>query len=226
MSTPAQILANRNNSSLSTGPRTDSGKQRSAANANSHGLSAATHNPVLPNENQSDYDALAAAYQQDFLPTTANESFLVHQMTAARWRLNRIERLQTTYLTNAAVNAELDANTPPTQDQAILARMTANTDDPYAALERYAAPAERSYFKAHKHLQTSRESHAIIQAKTATIEAKTAAKQAEMAMYNFVYARPALPPTAPPTPITNPTTHLPTNRKFQIEPNENLALRL
>jgi len=43
------------NSQHSTGPRTDSGKQRSSLNALRHGLTAAS--PVLPSEDQAAFDA-------------------------------------------------------------------------------------------------------------------------------------------------------------------------
>jgi len=47
--------ANRANALLSTGPRTDAGKQRSSLNALRHGLTAAS--AVLLSEDRSAYDA-------------------------------------------------------------------------------------------------------------------------------------------------------------------------
>src|SRR5215213_4637448 len=38
MATPAQIIANRGNATLSTGPKTNEGKQASSRNATRHGL--------------------------------------------------------------------------------------------------------------------------------------------------------------------------------------------
>jgi hypothetical protein len=51
----ARARANRSNALLSTGPRTDSGKQRSSLNALRHGLTAAC--AVLQSEDRAAYDA-------------------------------------------------------------------------------------------------------------------------------------------------------------------------
>src|SRR5205085_8208049 len=103
MATTAQILANRENSKLSTGPRTSEGKAASSANAITHGLSAA--DPVLPHEDRNQFNALLERYQSDFAPTTAHEEFLVSQMAGARWKLDRIERIESTML-SALENAD------------------------------------------------------------------------------------------------------------------------
>ena len=50
----SRTAINRANSLRSTGPRTDSGKQRSALNALRHGLTAAS--AVLPSEDQAAFD--------------------------------------------------------------------------------------------------------------------------------------------------------------------------
>jgi hypothetical protein len=70
----------------SSGPRTESGKQRSSLNALSHGLTA--HTAVLPTE---DPDAYQCHIQQ-FL--TSAETQLVHEITNTAWRLNRIPLLE------------------------------------------------------------------------------------------------------------------------------------
>src|ERR1051326_4420665 len=92
MATPAQILANRENSKHSTGPRTPEGKEISNANAKTHGFSAA--DPVLPHEDRSQFDALVERYESEFAPTTAHEEFLLRQMVGARWKLDRLERIE------------------------------------------------------------------------------------------------------------------------------------
>src|ERR1700692_3242095 len=97
MSTTAQILANRQNSLLSTGPCSASGKIASAKNAISHGLSS-TGDPVLSHEDRTQFNALLERYKLDFSPTTGHEEFLVVNMVGARWRLERAGRIETAIL--------------------------------------------------------------------------------------------------------------------------------
>jgi hypothetical protein len=52
----------------STGPRTDSGKQRSSLNALRHGLTAAA---VLPSEDQAAYDAHRRGFFDEYQPALA-----------------------------------------------------------------------------------------------------------------------------------------------------------
>src|SRR6204780_3894638 len=59
---------NRANSRHSTGPRTDSGKQRSSLNALRHGLTAAS--AVLPSEDQAAYDAHRRGFFHEYQPAT------------------------------------------------------------------------------------------------------------------------------------------------------------
>ena len=53
MATTAQILANRNNSRKSTGPKTDEGKAAVSQNAVKHGIFAES---VIQGENEADYE--------------------------------------------------------------------------------------------------------------------------------------------------------------------------
>src|SRR5690349_8702457 len=92
MATPAQAFANRENSKSSTGPRTPQGKAASSSNAKTHGFNAA--DPVLPNEDRSEFNALLERYKSEIAPGTAHEEFLVSQMTGARWKLDRLERME------------------------------------------------------------------------------------------------------------------------------------
>jgi len=93
MATTAQVFANRENSKLSTGPRTPEGKAASSPNAKTHGLGAA--DPVLPHEDRNQFNSLLEQYKSDFEPVTAHEEFLVSQMAGARWKLDRAERIET-----------------------------------------------------------------------------------------------------------------------------------
>jgi hypothetical protein len=84
--------ANRANARLSTGPRTESGKQRSSLNALRHGLTAQT--AVLPNEDPETYQRHIQQFVDEYAPATPTETQLVHEIANTAWRLNRIPFLE------------------------------------------------------------------------------------------------------------------------------------
>jgi hypothetical protein len=88
--------ANRRNARHSTGPRTDSGKQRSSLNALRHGLTAAS--AVLPSEDQAAYDAHRRGFFDEYQPATPTETQLVIEVADTAWRLNRIPSLEAALL--------------------------------------------------------------------------------------------------------------------------------
>jgi hypothetical protein len=83
---------NRANSAHSTGPRTESGKQRSSLNALSHGLTART--AVLPTEDPDTYQRHLQQLLDEYAPATPTETQLVHEIANTAWRLNRIPFLE------------------------------------------------------------------------------------------------------------------------------------
>ena len=83
---------NRANSLHSTGPRTESGKQRSSRNALRHGLTAQT--AVLPTEDLEIYQRHIQQFLDEYAPATATETHLVHEIANTAWRLNRIPFLE------------------------------------------------------------------------------------------------------------------------------------
>ncbi|MGA2880715.1 MAG: hypothetical protein ABSG13_17345 [Bryobacteraceae bacterium] len=83
---------NRANSAHSTGPRTESGKQRSSLNALSHGLTART--AVLPTEDPDAYQRHIQQFLDEYAPATPTETQLVHEIASTAWRLNRIPFLE------------------------------------------------------------------------------------------------------------------------------------
>jgi hypothetical protein len=104
-----RIAINRANSRHSTGPRTDSGKQRSSLNALRHGLTAAS--AVLPSEDQVAFDAHRCGFFDEYKPATPTETQLVQELADTSWRLNRIPLLEAALLDRAA--------NPPTEQAAI-----------------------------------------------------------------------------------------------------------
>ncbi len=97
--TRAQIQANRQNSTHSTGPQSEAGKATVSQNRTTHGLNynAATFR-VLPCENQADYESLLNELQTEHQPGTPTEELLILSMAQHRWLLDRATRLQETTL--------------------------------------------------------------------------------------------------------------------------------
>ena len=140
MATTAQILANRENSQSSTGPRTPEGKAVSSVNARTHGLGAA--DPVLPSEDRSQFNALLDLNKSEWMPETAHQQFLGEQMTGARWKLARLERMEVDMF------AGLDDPAQAFTDKETAAGFT--------KLQRYRAALERTYHRCIRELRTSR----------------------------------------------------------------------
>jgi hypothetical protein len=195
MATAAQITANQNNAAHSTGPKTPEGKTAAARNSTKHGLSGAF--TVLAHEDQDEFDLLLVCLRDDFQPANEHESFLVGQMAQSRWRLSRIQRLET------ALFDQMLAETPGEDpDHRIAAKLLSGGDRALATLQRYAAAAERSYYKAHTELLKSRQ----LRNEAKTVEDIDAAVIGRLV-------------NAPPPRLRN-------EPKFYTAPGENLALRL
>jgi len=93
---PERVRANRANALLSTGPRTDSGKQRSSLNALRHGLTAAS--AVLPSEDRAAYDTHCRGFFDEYQPATPTETQLTQELADTAWRINRIPPLEAALL--------------------------------------------------------------------------------------------------------------------------------
>ncbi len=200
MATVAQITANQHNAALSTGPKTPEGKAAASRNATKHGLSGVFG--VLPNEDQNQFDILLASLRDEFQPANQHELFLVDQMAQSRWRLARARRLETAIF-DQMLRREMTAEDP---DQQLAARFLNGGDRALANIQRYAAAAERSYYKAHAELLHSRQMRN---------EANTVALL-DAAVIGRIACAP--PPRAQNEPKPGP--------KFYTAPGENLALRL
>ena len=150
MATAAQITANQNNSTHSTGPKTPEGKAAAARNSTRHGLSGAF--TVLPHEHQDEFDILLVCLRGEFQPGNQHEAFLTELMAQSRWRLARARRLESAMFDQMLLSA-IEGEDP---DQQIAAKLLAGGDRALATLQRYAAAAERSYYKAHTEFMKSR----------------------------------------------------------------------
>ncbi len=151
MATPAQILANRSNAQLSTGPRTPEGKTAAARNAVRHNLSGSTF-ALLPGEDPSAFDRLAAACRAEFKPRGEHEIFLVDEMIQARWRILRIRRLEA-----AALDDMLGQGSDELGPDARIVAALFSSGNALDKLHRYLASAERTYHKCHRELMHNRD---------------------------------------------------------------------
>jgi hypothetical protein len=94
-----RAAVNRANSRLSTGPRSEAGKQRSSLNALRHGLTART--AVLAAEDPAAFERHCSQFLDEYKPATATETQLVQELADTSWRLNRIPRLEADVLNRA-----------------------------------------------------------------------------------------------------------------------------
>ena len=92
MASAAQITANRANSQLCTGPKTDAGKERSSQNALKHGLFS--RRVVLPQENQEEYDTMLAEMTAHYQPVGPQEANFVREVVDNYWKLQRARRVE------------------------------------------------------------------------------------------------------------------------------------
>ena len=91
-----RAATNRANSLISTGPRTESGKQRSSQNALTHGLTAAS--PVLATEDPAAYQRHIQQFRDEYKPATPTETQLTQELADTAWRINRIPSLESALL--------------------------------------------------------------------------------------------------------------------------------
>ncbi len=93
MTSYRQIEANRRNALKSTGPKTETGKQRSRCNAVRHGLTAGTVIGAL--EDAEDYKQFEATIIADYDAQSAVERELVLRLASLLWRLRRATIMET-----------------------------------------------------------------------------------------------------------------------------------
>jgi hypothetical protein len=104
MASEVQLLANRANAQLSTGPVTADGKQRSSRNATALGLFSASAF-IGPDEHQA-YRKFRTAWNAHLAPDGPVEEALVGELVQAAWRLRRCTALET--VTQDATPEDLD----------------------------------------------------------------------------------------------------------------------
>jgi hypothetical protein len=145
----------RTNGAKSHGPVTPAGRARSSQNALKHGFSAQTL--LLPSEEPADLHDLLTAYLADFHPTGPAQLDLVHQMVAAKWRLNRLAVIENQLFTEAIQHEdELAADhddEPLTPAESLTEAFCSLANSPYLTfLHRTESRLERSYSRALRNL--------------------------------------------------------------------------
>jgi len=119
MTSQARIDANRHNAKLSTGPRTQQGKQASSKNATRHGF----FSRMLPNPSPEFKEMLTGLYRS-LRPADESQQLLVDQIALAYLRLARLyqQELQDPPLaggTGGRVTPDAEPSTPATSDSAL-----------------------------------------------------------------------------------------------------------
>src|SRR5262245_47976353 len=92
MSSQAQIDANRRNSKKSTGPVTPEGKAICSQNALKSGIYAFSH--VIRGEDPDEFDALKAAFLEQYQPADPTQLALVDTLIATEWTQRRLRRIE------------------------------------------------------------------------------------------------------------------------------------
>ncbi len=139
------------NGAKSHGPKTEAGRKRSSQNAIKHGLSSQML--VLPTEDPDEFQQLLTSYLDRFQPDGPAELHLVHDMVAARWRLERLaiieNQLYVEYIERAEERAEDNADHPQSPIESLTSAFTglANSNT-YPFLQRVEARLERTYSRA------------------------------------------------------------------------------
>jgi hypothetical protein len=144
MATPAQVLANRQNSLRSTGPTTAEGRAIASQNSRRHGLTS--KQIVLPGEDPDEYDALRENLLEDYAPADETERTLVEELAAGSWRLARARRHET------AILKKLVGENSQDPDEAFACLFVEKPKE-VDRLMRYITTIERSYYRALNKLQ-------------------------------------------------------------------------
>jgi DNA-directed RNA polymerase subunit K/omega len=117
MATPSQFTANQANAHASTGPRTESGKERSSQNAITLGLF--TIRDFVRPEEQNDFEQLGATLASELNPVGVLEETYVAAIVGATWRLRRCSLVEAGIVDSCGLE--------PMQDQ-IAARLQLSVD--------------------------------------------------------------------------------------------------
>jgi hypothetical protein len=101
MASEAQIEANRRNAKKSTGPRSQSGRDKARFNAVKHGFRA--EKAVMPGEDPAALQERLDDWSADLQPRNSVEQYLVDRGVRLSWQLDRVLRAQDARLTTQII---------------------------------------------------------------------------------------------------------------------------
>ncbi len=210
MSSTVKSQTARANGAKSRGPVTPEGRARSSRNSVRHGLAAppAALPPasiVLATESRQDFQLLLDSYVAQFAPAPGVETELVEAMVATRWRLRRLQTIETTLLDNeivrrvAYINDEFsEMGQDPSNDDrlAYTFKKLADNSQSLALLIRYEGALHRSYDRTFKQL------HLLQSARSQSAGSRAQPNEPKPAAFPLIAVtlRPVPAPSSPPAP--------------------------
>ena len=216
--TQTRADSNRQNAQNSTGPKTETGKQRSSQNALRHGLSGRV--VVLPTEDLAAYRQFSKELVDSLKPETPFEIQLAQTIADAQWRLNRARTIEDGMLAwgNFEPEGNFNADRPEIHAALTAAKVFRDRHQAFANLALYEQRIQRAQREA---LRQLRESQALRKVEEKSEEKETfqpakkpMAKAAGGAQENSGFVCSTTFPTAPvtpkstqPTPPPAPQTH-------------------
>jgi hypothetical protein len=139
-----------------SGPKTEEGRRKSAANSTRHGI-LSNKAIVLQSESNDEFEDLKRRYYESLVPVGLIESELVDEMILAKWRQRRTITCETATIDNQMdIEAEKLATTTIDIDDATRTahaiQTLANESNDLALLSRYETRFHRMYHRALKQL--------------------------------------------------------------------------
>ncbi len=154
MATDLQIVANRQNSQKSTGPRSVAGKLVSSQNALKSGIYSEAE--IIRGESRADLDALTASYMSYYQPQAPAEAALVDILIHSEWLLRRFRRADAQMWN---VNMESQSDNSFSEDFPLGVALDADAQNSFPRLQRRIDSTQRNFQRALKdltHLQSNR----------------------------------------------------------------------
>ncbi len=198
----AQILANRRNAALSTGPKTAEGKERSRANALKHGLTG--DGIVLSPVDAPEVERLTTELEAELRPSGNVARALVRRVATCIVRMERSVAQETATLNARVLEAQAEAEAKG-EDPIEAGNIALFDPSKEATLARkYEAAAERGMYRALRELRQIEKPGQVSDVK---VEATAIRKSIEQAASFFPEAKPAPTPIKPAAPTPPPASN-------------------
>lgn len=116
-----KIEANRRNARLSTGPRTEAGKNRSRYNATKHGIFSrdVLQSEGFGKEDKEEFADLLTGLREDCKPIGVREEIMVQRIALCLWRLKRASEYDVGTMMLRYMGAQVDLKSRGTADSEI-----------------------------------------------------------------------------------------------------------